>query len=90
MDIGKQKKLEVAMYNGRKFFKPEKYPKRTPNKDFWLVKDTAGHAGSQYKVYRERGAHLEFECSIDSNGKKIDKNESKAGDRIKKKDLAKR
>ena len=25
------------------------------NDRFWLVKDTAGHAGSQYKVYHESG-----------------------------------
>ena len=58
------------------------------NDRFWLVKDTTGHAGSQYKVYHESGGFLEFECAIDQYGKIMaNKHESMAGHRIRMKDL---
>ena len=87
LNISQSNSRKVGLYQGRKYYMPEKYQGKR-NDSVWLVKDTAGHAGACYKVYRERGGSLEFECSIDEYGKVMaNKHESMSGHRIKTKDL---
>ena len=87
LDINQQNSRKVGSFGGRKYYMPKMYQGKH-NDRFWLVKDTAGHAGSQYKVYSESGGFLAFECAIDQYGKIMaNKHESMAGHRIRMKDL---
>lgn len=72
-----------------KTYKHDKFGKFHRNKadGLYYTKDTAGHGGSAWKVYRETGKGLEWEQDIDKFGRKIDKHKGDIGKFIPKKGL---
>ncbi|KAL3862180.1 hypothetical protein ACJMK2_008167 [Sinanodonta woodiana] len=56
------------------------------DRDFWYSKDFARHGGAAFKRYKNTSSTMEFMDSVGVDLKKIDKQESKEGTSIKKKD----
>lgn len=84
----KKKSLKKGVYQGVTMYRIE-----NPNekgKYIWVSKDTAGHAGSGFKVWKEnsKGNKLEFDSSYDHRFQKMtNKHESNAGKVIKMSDM---
>lgn len=87
LDVSMQNSFHVARAGSNTYYLIKEFEGK-PNNRFWFVKDTARHAGCQFKVYIEKNGSLEFSHGVDENGKRIQKAESMVGHTIKKKDLA--